>query len=42
MNFTEIAKNRYSCRAYDGNRMVEEEKIKAILESENNSYKSMK
>ena len=33
MNFTEIAKNRYSCRAYDGNRMVEEEKIKAILES---------
>ena len=28
MNFTEIAKNRYSCRAYDVNRMVEEEKIK--------------
>jgi nitroreductase len=33
MNFTEIAKNRYSCRAYDSNRMVEDEKIKAILES---------
>lgn len=33
MNFTEIAKNRYSCRAYDANRIVEDEKIKAILES---------
>jgi nitroreductase len=33
MNFTEIAKNRYSCRAYDGNKSVEDEKIKAILES---------
>ncbi len=33
MNFTEIAKNRYSCRSYDPTREVEEEKIKAILES---------
>ncbi len=33
MNFTEIAKNRYSCRSYDATRMVEDEKIKAILES---------
>lgn len=33
MNFTEIAKNRQSCRAYDGTRPVEEEKINAILES---------
>ena len=33
MNFTEIAKNSYSCRAYDGNKSVEDEKIKAILES---------
>ncbi len=33
MNFLEIANNRYSCRAYDGNRIVEDEKIKAILES---------
>lgn len=32
MNFNEIAKNRYSCRAYDGGRLVEEEKIRAILE----------
>lgn len=33
MNFKEIAQNRYSCRAFDGNRAVEDEKIKAILES---------
>lgn len=33
MNFTEIAKNRYSCRNYDSTRVVEDEKIKAILES---------
>lgn len=33
MNFLEIANNRYSCRAYDGTKQVEEEKIKAILES---------
>lgn len=33
MNFTEIANNRYSCRAYDSNKIVEDEKIKAILES---------
>ena len=33
MNFTEIAKNRYSCRSYDAKKQVEEEKIKAILES---------
>lgn len=33
MNFTEIAKNRYSCRSYDATKMVEDEKIKAILES---------
>ena len=33
MDFTEIAKNRYSCRSYDATREVEDEKIKAILES---------
>lgn len=33
MNFLEIAQNRYSCRSYDANKMVEEDKIKAILES---------
>ena len=33
MNFNEIAKNRYSCRAFDGNKPVEDEKIKSILES---------
>ena len=33
MNFNEIARNRYSCRAFDGNRPVEDEKIRAILES---------
>lgn len=33
MNFTEIAKNRQSCRNYDAERPVEEEKIKAVLEA---------
>ena len=33
MNFTEIAQNRYSCRSYVATRAVEDEKIKAILES---------
>lgn len=33
MNFTEIAKNRQSCRSYDASRTIEEEKILAILES---------
>lgn len=33
MNFTEIAKGRYSCRKYDAERVVEDEKIKAVLES---------
>lgn len=33
MNFTEIAQTRQSCRAYDENRPVEEEKLQAILES---------
>ena len=33
MNFTEIAQNRYSCRSYDAERVVEDEKIEAILES---------
>ena len=33
MNFTEIAENRQSCRKYDPTRMVEEEKLNAILEA---------
>ncbi len=33
MNFSEIAKVRQSCRSYDSERDVEEEKISAILES---------
>ncbi len=33
MNFTEIARTRQSCRAYDKERAVEEEKLTAILES---------
>lgn len=33
MNFSEIAKLRQSCRKYNPDRMVEEEKITAILES---------
>ena len=33
MNFTEIAENRQSCRSYDSERMVEQEKLDKILES---------
>jgi nitroreductase len=33
MNFTEIAQNRQSCRSYDPERAVEEEKLLSILES---------
>ena len=33
MNFYEIAQNRQSCRSYDAARVVEEEKIAAILET---------
>lgn len=33
MNFTEIAENRQSCRAYDPNRAVEQEKLDKILAS---------
>lgn len=33
MNFTEIAKMRQSCRNYDADREIEEEKLAAILES---------
>jgi len=33
MNFLEIARNRQSCRSYDENRPVEEEKLTAILEA---------
>ena len=33
MNFTEIANARQSCRAYDENRRVEEEKLAAVLEA---------
>lgn len=33
MNFTEIALNRQSCRSYDAVRPVEEEKLRAMLES---------
>ena len=33
MNFTEIANTRQSCRAYDAERTVEQEKLDAILES---------
>lgn len=33
MNFTEIAKNRQSCRKYNPDRIVEDEKVTAILES---------
>ena len=31
MNFTEIAETRQSCRAYEPDRMVEEEKLERIL-----------
>ncbi len=33
MNFTEIAVNRQSCRAYNSDKRVEQEKLQAILES---------
>ena len=33
MNFLQIAKTRQSCRSYDPNRPVEEEKLNAILEA---------
>ncbi len=33
MNFSEIAQTRQSCRSYDPERCVEEEKLNAILES---------
>ena len=33
MNFTEIAEARQSCRSYDATRPVEEEKLRAILET---------
>ena len=33
MNFTELAMNRQSCRSYDATRPVEEEKLRAVLES---------
>ena len=33
MNFYEIAQNRQSCRSYDANRTVEEDKLNAILEA---------
>lgn len=33
MNFTEIAENRQSCRSYDPERAVEEEKLMRVLES---------
>ena len=33
MNFTEIAKKRQSCRSYDPDRTVENEKLERILES---------
>lgn len=33
MNFTEIAENRQSCRSYDPDRPVEQEKLDRILES---------
>lgn len=33
MNFTEIAQTRQSCRSYDENRPVEQEKLNAILEA---------
>lgn len=33
MNFTDIAKNRQSCRQYDPSRPVESEKLEAILQA---------
>lgn len=33
MNFSEIAEKRQSCRSYNANRQVEDDKLKTILES---------
>ena len=33
MNFMEIAQNRQSCRRYDSSRLIEPEKIEAVLEA---------
>ena len=33
MSFLEIAKNRQSCRSYDANRPVEDEKIMAVAKA---------
>ena len=33
MNFTEIATNRQSCRKYDASKVVEAEKVQAILQA---------
>ncbi len=33
MNFSEIANSRQSCRSYDANRVVEKDKLDAVLES---------
>ena len=33
MDFTKIAENRQSCRSYDAERVVEQEKLERILES---------
>ena len=33
MNFSEIAEKRYSCRSYDPDKTVEEEKLSAVLSS---------
>ena len=33
MNFTEIAYSRQSCRSYDAERMVEAEKLRAVMEA---------
>ena len=33
MDFLKLAENRFSCRAYDSERAVEEEKLSAILEA---------
>lgn len=33
MDFMEIARNRQSCRSYDGSRPVESEKLEAVLEA---------
>lgn len=33
MEFTEVIKNRYSCKKYDSNKQVSDEQLKAILEA---------